>query len=140
VGAPDTTPQGGLTPETYFGVGKTVNYAGGGVYDEGQVNFSFPPALPNDTFALQGPWALDYQGATAGSDASSIKLNYYAKSVYIVVGGTGNLTVTRDGKTTTVPVGGPPTSHQIVTGNNVTRGLLDVRLSKGLQVFSFTYG
>jgi cytochrome c biogenesis protein CcdA/thiol-disulfide isomerase/thioredoxin len=140
VGAPDTTPQGGLTPETYFGVGKMVNYGGGGVYDEGQVNFTFPPALPNDTFALQGPWALDYQGATAGSDASSIKLNYYAKSVYIVVGGTGNLTVTHDGKTTTMPVSGPPTSHQIVTGNDVARGLLDVRLSKGLQVFSFTYG
>jgi cytochrome c biogenesis protein CcdA/thiol-disulfide isomerase/thioredoxin len=140
VGAPDTTPKLGLTPETYFGVGKMVNYAGGGVYDKGQANFSFPAALPNDTFALQGPWTLDYQGATADSDASSIELNYYAKSVYIVVGGTGSLTVTRDGKTTTVPVSEPPTSHQIVAGNDVTRGLLDVRSSKGLQVFSFTYG
>jgi hypothetical protein len=48
--------------------------------------------------------------------------------------------VTRDGKTTTVPVSGPPTSHQIVAGNDVARGLLEVRSSKGLQVFSFTYG
>jgi cytochrome c biogenesis protein CcdA/thiol-disulfide isomerase/thioredoxin len=140
VDAPDTTPQLGLTPETYFGVGKVVNYAGGGVYDKGQANFTFPAALPDDSFALQGPWTLDYQGATADGDASSIELNYYAKSVYIVVGGTGNLTVTRDGKSTTVPVGGPPTSHQIVAGTDVARGLLDVRLSKGLQVFSFTYG
>ena len=140
VDAPDTTPRGGLTPETYFGVGKMVNYAGSGVYDKGQANFSFPPALPNDTFALQGPWTLDYQGATADSDTSSIKLNYNAINVYIVVGGTGNLTVTRDGKTTTVPVSGPPTSHQIVGRDGVARGLLDVRLSKGLQVFSFTYG
>jgi cytochrome c biogenesis protein CcdA/thiol-disulfide isomerase/thioredoxin len=140
VDAPDTTPQLELTPETYFGVGKMVNYAGSGVYDKGQADFSFPPTLPNDTFALQGPWSLDYQGATADSDTSSIKLNYYAKNVYIVIGGTGNLTVTRDGKTTTVPVSGPPTSHQIVAGNDVTRGLLDVRSSKGLQVFSFTYG
>jgi cytochrome c biogenesis protein CcdA/thiol-disulfide isomerase/thioredoxin len=140
VDAPDTTPQGGLTPETYFGVGKMVNYAGSGVYDKGQANFSFPPALPNDTFALQGPWTLDYQGATADSDTSSIKLNYNAINVYIVVGGTGNLTVSRDGKTTTVPVSGPPTSHQIVGRDGVARGLLDVRLSEGLQVFSFTYG
>jgi cytochrome c biogenesis protein CcdA/thiol-disulfide isomerase/thioredoxin len=140
VDAPDTTPQLELTPETYFGVGKMVNYAGSGVYDKGQADFSFPPTLPNDTFALQGPWSLDYQGATADSDTSSIKLNYYAKNIYIVIGGTGNLTVTRDGKTTTVPVSGPPTSHQIVAGNDVTRGLLDVRSSKGLQVFSFTYG
>jgi cytochrome c biogenesis protein CcdA/thiol-disulfide isomerase/thioredoxin len=140
VDAPDTTPAGGLTPETYFGVGKMVNYAGGGVYDKGQANFTFPAALPNDTFALQGPWTLDYQGATADSDSSSIKLNYQAKNVYLVVGGTGNLTVTRDGKTTTVPVSGPPTSRQIVGGKDVARGLLDVRLDKGLQVFSFTYG
>jgi cytochrome c biogenesis protein CcdA/thiol-disulfide isomerase/thioredoxin len=140
VDAPDTTPAGGLTPETYFGVGKMVNYAGGGVYDKGQANFTFPAALPNDTFALQGPWTLDYQGATADTDSSSIKLNYHAKNVYLVVGGTGNLTVTRDGKTTTVPVSGPPTSRQIVGGKDVARGLLDVRLDKGLQVFSFTYG
>ena len=140
VDAPDTTPAGGLTPETYFGVGKMVNYAGGGAYDKGQANFTFPAALPNDTFALQGPWTLDYQGATGDSDSSSIKLNYHAKNVYLVVGGTGNLTVTRDGKTTTVPVSGPPTSRQIVGGKDVARGLLDVRLDQGLQVFSFTYG
>jgi cytochrome c biogenesis protein CcdA/thiol-disulfide isomerase/thioredoxin len=140
IDAPDTTPHVDLTPETYFGVGKMVNYAGGGVYDKGRANFSFPPALPNDTFALQGPWSLDYQGATADGDASSIELNYYAKNVYVVVGGTGLLTVTRDGKTTTVSVSGPPTSRQIVAGNDVARGSLNVRSSKGLQVFSFTYG
>jgi cytochrome c biogenesis protein CcdA/thiol-disulfide isomerase/thioredoxin len=140
VDAPDTTPQSGLTPETYFGVGKMVNYAGTGVYDKGQANFAFPPTLPDDSFALQGPWTLDYQGATADSDTSSIELNYHAKNVYIVVGGTGSLTVTRDGKTTTVPISGPPTSHQIATGNDMARGLLDVRSSKGLQVFSFTFG
>jgi cytochrome c biogenesis protein CcdA/thiol-disulfide isomerase/thioredoxin len=138
--APDTTPQPGLTPETYFGVGKMVNYAGSGVYDEGEANFAFPPSLPNDSFALQGPWRLDYQGATADSKTSSIELNYHAKNVYIVVGGTGSLTVTREGKTTTLPVGGPPTSHQIVAGNEVARGSLEVRPSEGLQVFSCTYG
>jgi Thioredoxin like C-terminal domain len=140
VDAPDTTPQPGLSPETYFGVGKMVNYAGSGVYDEGEANFAFPPSLPNDSFALQGPWTLDYQGATADSNTSSIELNYHAKNVYIVVGGAGSLTVTRDGKTTTLPVSGPPTSQQIVARNEVARGSLEVRPSEGLQVFSFTYG
>jgi cytochrome c biogenesis protein CcdA/thiol-disulfide isomerase/thioredoxin len=140
VDAPDTTPQLGLTPETYFGVGKRVNYAGDGVYDEGSATFAFPPSLPNDSFALQGPWSLDYQGATADGNASSIKLNYRAKDVYIVIGGTGSFTVTRGGTTTTVPISGPPTSHHIVAGNEVTRGTLEVHPSDGLQVFSFTYG
>lgn len=140
VDAPDTTPTLDLTPETYFGVGKMTNYAGQGVYDEGRATFAYPPVLPDDSFALQGPWSLDYQGATADSDSSSIELNYHAKNVYMVVGGTGSLIVTRDGKTTTVPVSGPPTSHQIVATKDVVRSTLDVRASKGIQVFSFTYG
>ncbi|MGO8962618.1 MAG: cytochrome c biogenesis protein DipZ [Mycobacterium sp.] len=140
VDAPDTTPNASLTPETYFSVGKVVNYAGGGSYDEGKANFTFPASLPDDSFALQGPWALDYEGATAGSNASSIELNYHAKNVYIVVGGTGTLTVTRDGKATTLPVSGPPTSHQIVADKDGSRSSLIVRPTQGLQVFSFTYG
>ena len=140
VDAPDTTPQGGLTPETYFGVGKVVNYAGIGTYDQGREVFSLPQKLPDDSFALQGPWQLDYQGATADGDASSIALNYRAKNVYIVAGGTGNLVVTQGGKTTTVPVSGPPQSRQIAAGNDVTRGSLQVQPSQGVQIFSFTYG
>jgi hypothetical protein len=30
--------------------------------------------------------------------------------------------------------------HQIVAGDQVQRGQLEVRVSKGLQAFSFTYG
>ena len=136
----DITPQAGQTPETYLSVGKVVNYGGPGVYDKGDATFAYPAALPNDAFALQGPWALDYQGATSGADTSSIELNYNAKNVYLVAGGQGTATVIRDGKTTTIPIGGPPTSHQLVAGEHVQRGSLEVRLSKGLQAFSFTYG
>jgi cytochrome c biogenesis protein CcdA/thiol-disulfide isomerase/thioredoxin len=140
IDAPDTTPQNGLTPETYFGVGKVVNYAGTGTYDEGRSIFSLPQKLPDDSFALEGPWKLDYQGATSDGDASSIELNYRAKNVYIVAGGTGNLVVTHDGKTTTLPIDGPPQARQIAGGNDMIRGSLQVRPSAGVEVFSFTYG
>jgi cytochrome c biogenesis protein CcdA/thiol-disulfide isomerase/thioredoxin len=140
VGGPDATPTVDLTPETYFGVGKMSNYAGNGVYDQGSATFGYPSTLPADTFALEGPWALDYQGATAEGDSSGIKLNYHAKNVYIVVGGNGSLTVTRAGKTTSVPVSGPPTSHEIAATHDVIRDSLEIRVGKGLQVFSLTYG
>jgi cytochrome c biogenesis protein CcdA/thiol-disulfide isomerase/thioredoxin len=136
----DTTPATGLTPETYFGVGKMVNFAGGGVYDQGSATFNYPPAQPADTFALSGPWALDYQGATPDGDDSRIKLRYHAKNVNIVVGGTGTVTVLRDGKSTTIPVSGPPMSQQVLTGDQVSTGTVEVRASRGLQVYSFTYG
>jgi hypothetical protein len=48
--------------------------------------------------------------------------------------------VTRDGKATTLPVSGPPTSHQIVADKDGSRSSLIVRPTQGLQVFSFTYG
>ncbi len=140
VDAADTTPRPGITPETYFAVGKMVNYGGGGVYDERSATYQYPPALKANSFALTGPWSLDYQGATAVGDDAAIKLNYQAKNVYIVAGGTGTLTVVRNGKPTTVPINGPPTSHQIVAGDQVGPGTLEVRPSKGLQLFSFTYG
>ena len=138
--AADTTPQGSETPETYLAVGKMSNYGGTGTYDQGHFTFDDPATLPDDTFGLRGPWTLDYQGATSGADASSIELNYQAKNVYIVAGGQGTLTVLRNGNTTTIPISGAPMSHQIVAGDQIQRGQLDVRLSKGLQAFSFTYG
>ena len=137
---PDATPQSGLTPETYLGVGKKVNYAGGATYDEGSATFAYPATVPNDSFALRGPWTLDYQGATANGTGASIRLNYRAKAVYLVVGGTGTVTVHHDGKTTQVPISGPPTLRQIVSGDDVRRGEVEVSLSQGLQAFSFTYG
>jgi cytochrome c biogenesis protein CcdA/thiol-disulfide isomerase/thioredoxin len=136
----DNTPQAGLTPETYFAVGRVDNYGGAGTYAAGTATFDYPATLADDTFALRGPFTLDSQGAIANSDASSIALNYHAKDVYLVVGGQGTVTVIRDGKSETIPISGAPTSHQILNENQVGRGHLEVRLSKGLQAFSFTYG
>jgi cytochrome c biogenesis protein CcdA/thiol-disulfide isomerase/thioredoxin len=141
--AVDTTPQTRLTPETYLGVGKAGNYGGQGEYKAGSASFSYPGQLAADKFALRGRWSLDDQGATAGADDTgdaAIRLNYTAKSVYVVVGGTGTITVTRDGKTTTTPIGGPPTLHQIVADDTAHRDQLDMQVSPALQVFSFTFG
>ncbi|GED99834.1 protein DipZ [Gordonia spumicola] len=135
----DTTPTEATTPETYLGIGKVVNYAGGGSYAAGVGDFSLPADQPDDSFALGGRWTLDYQGATAVAD-SSIALEYRAKHVYIVVGGTGSLRVTSGSATSTVPIDGPPTLHEIVSTADDDRGRVVVAASPGLQVFSFTYG
>ncbi|OBB95626.1 cytochrome c biogenesis protein DipZ [Mycobacterium sp. 852002-30065_SCH5024008] len=134
----DTTPRTRLTLETYLGVERALNYGGGGDYKPG--SFSYPPQLAADRFALTGRWKLDDQGATADSDDAAIRLNYTAKDVYVVVGGTGTLTVTRDGRTTTTAIGGPPTLHPIVADEAARSDQLDMRVSRGLQVFSFTFG
>ena len=136
----DTTPQTRLTPETYLGIERAGNYSGTGDYKAGAATFDYPASLPGDKFALQGRWKLDDQGATADSDDAAIRLNYTAKDVYVVVGGTGTLTVTRGGKTTTTAIGGAPTLHQVVADDSARSDQLDMRVSPGLQVFSFTFG
>jgi cytochrome c biogenesis protein CcdA/thiol-disulfide isomerase/thioredoxin len=140
VNAIDTTPRTKLTPETYLGVGRAINYRGDGEYQAGAAGFSFPAQLTADKFALRGRWTLDDQGATADSDDAAIRLNYTGKDVYAVVGGTGTITVTRNGKTTATMIGGPPTLHQIVADDAAHPDQLDMQVGKGLQVFSFTFG
>jgi cytochrome c biogenesis protein CcdA/thiol-disulfide isomerase/thioredoxin len=142
-GAPDTTPHTRLTPETYLGVGRAVNYGGDGQYRAGTATFGYPAQLGDDSFALRGRWHLDDQGATPDGDGSAeaaVRLNYTGANVYAVVGGTGTLTVTRGGTTTTTAIGGAPTLHQIVADGTAHRDELDMRVSQGLQVFSFTFG
>lgn len=136
----DTTPNGVQTPETYLSVDRVGNYDGVGPYQAGDATFAYPSRLPDDSFALQGLWTLDYQGATSGSDTSGIELNYTARDVYIVAGGEGTMTVVRNGRTEQIPISGPPTLHQIATGGQSAHGTLEVRLSKGLQAYSFTFG
>jgi cytochrome c biogenesis protein CcdA/thiol-disulfide isomerase/thioredoxin len=140
VNSADTTPQTRLTPETYLAAGKSANYGGDGEYKAGTAGFGFPAQLAPDKFALTGRWTLDDQGVTADSDGAAIRLNYSAKDVFAVVGGTGTITVNRDGNTTTVPISGPPTLRQIVADPAARRDQLDLQVSKGLQVFSFTFG
>lgn len=134
----DATPRTILTHETYLGVGKSGNYGGNSDYKSSTL--SFPPTLADDKFALRGNWTLDDQGATANGDDCAVRLNYTAKDVYAVVGGTGTITVTRDGTTTTTAIGGAPTLHRIVADPAARRDQLDMQVSPGLQVFSFTFG
>ena len=136
----DTTPRTMLTPETYLGVGKTRNYGGEGGYAYGTAAYRYPATLNNDKFALSGRWTLDDQSATSDSDDAAIRLNYTAKEVYVVVGGAGTITVTRGRATTATPIGGPPTLHRIVADGGAHRDQLNMRVSPGLQVFSFTFG
>jgi thiol-disulfide isomerase/thioredoxin len=140
VDAPDTTPTSTLTPETYLGTQKAANYRGQGAYDQGTATFDYPAQLPNDSFALRGRWTLDQQSATVEDDDATIALNYHARNVYLVVGGTGTLTVTREGQTSRIPVAGTPNMHHIVSNDTGATGHLEVALCRGLQAYSFTYG
>jgi cytochrome c biogenesis protein CcdA/thiol-disulfide isomerase/thioredoxin len=143
---PDLTPDNPYqTPESYLNSQRVSNYAGEGLYADGTREFRFPATLGEDQFALEGTWTIDDQGATAGAGltadgSAAIRLDFLAQHVYLDVGGTGTLTVVRNGVRTTIPVSGEPNIYDLVDLARSQHGTLDVELTPGLQAYSFTFG
>ncbi|PWC06958.1 cytochrome c biogenesis protein DipZ [Mycetocola zhujimingii] len=138
--ADDTPDNGATTPETYLGSTKKVNFAGEEKYTKGQREYRFPDKLPKDAFALSGEWDVGTQSVTPiGADAS-VRLNYTASEVRMVLAGEGSVTLDVNGKTKVIEVTGTPTSYLLVETSDIETGTLDVKVGAGVEAFSFTFG
>jgi Cytochrome c biogenesis protein len=135
----DTTPTSATTPETYLDPARASNYAGDTALVPGTSTFSYPPSVPDNAFALAGTWAVGQESLTAKKNAA-IKLNYVADDIYLDVSGTGAITATVEGKTTTYKVAGAPNIYTLLDRKTLKRGTLQVSLSPRLSAYSFTFG
>lgn len=139
----DDTPEvGSTTRETFLGSSKDVNFAGPDRYRAGERDYSYPNDQPADTFALEGSWSVQTQFATpAGTGPGGIRLRYHAAQVRMVLAGSGEIHVRRDGgPEESITVEGTPRSYGIVDDDAVAPGALDVRVGPGVEVYSFTFG
>ena len=135
---PDTTPDDAdQSPETYLGAEREQGYAGNDSYATGQ--FTAPGALATNSFALAGAWTIGQQSITAGKGAG-ITLAYHASYVYLDVGGTGTLTVSAGGASKVIRVSGAPDIYTVATERPASNGTVTIKLSPGLQAYSFTFG
>ena len=135
---PDTTPEDSAqTPETYLGAERQQGYHGSAPYATGQ--FTAPATLPADSFALAGAWTIGQESITAGQGAG-ITLAFHASKVYLDVGGTGTLTVSAGGTSQVIRVSGAPDIYTVATKQPAGDGTVTIRLSPGLQAYSFTFG
>ena len=135
---PDTTPvDSAQTPETYLGAERQQGYHGSAPYATGQ--FTAPATLPADSFALAGAWTIGQESITAGQGAG-ITLAFHASKVYLDVGGTGTLTVSAGGTSKVIRVSGAPDIYTVATEQPAGDGTVTIRLSPGLQAYSFTFG
>jgi cytochrome c biogenesis protein CcdA/peroxiredoxin len=136
----DTTPDDPQqTQETYLGDERVQFYSGSTAYTPGQRLFVPPAALPADSFTLAGTWTIGQQSIAAGSRAD-ITLAYHASSVYLDVGGSGTLTVSAGGESKVIRVSGAPDIYTVTTQQPASDGTVTIRLSPGLQAYSFTFG
>ena len=140
---PDTTPDNpNQSPETYLGADR-AQYFDGTHYTTD--TFAYPASLAANSFALSGAWTIGQQSITAGQGAG-IKLAYNAAYVYLDVGGSGTLTVSGDGAggaggtSKVIHVSGAPDIYTVATQHPAKDGTVTIRLSPGLQAYSFTFG
>ncbi len=135
---PDTTPTAQQTPETYLGAERADSFTGGQL-PEGTQTIGYPETVPDDEFALTGTWSITDESIAAVKD-SGIALSFLANDVYLDVGGTGTITATVDGKTTSYAVSGAPDIYTVVHRTSSERALLKLTLTPGLTAYSFTFG
>ena len=127
------------SPEMYFNQNRVANFRGNGKYLPGTGEFSFPSVLARDTFALDGEFTIDEQGATSVG-AGRIRLDYNATHVYLNIAGTGTIAVTDSMGTRRIEVAGEPNIYDLVERSSPGRGVVTVTLQPGMQVYSFTFG
>jgi hypothetical protein len=135
----DTTPSGLLTPETYLGYLRLGSFAGGRIVKDREATYQAPFDLFPNTFAYGGRWTVRGEDARAGLGAR-IVFRVRARKVFLVAGGRGSIGVYVNGrKTRTVRVDGDRL-YTMAAFPRLGLALLDLRLTPGLTVYSFTFG
>ncbi|WP_194396023.1 cytochrome c biogenesis protein DipZ [Microbacterium atlanticum] len=138
----DTPETGSRTRETFLGSSKDVNFGGERPYRAGVGEYELPERQPADSFALDGRWRIETQYATpAGGAGGGIRLLFRAQEVRMVLAGEGEVRVRLDGgEERAVEVSGTPRSYGVVSGADGGDHELEVEVSPGVEVYSFTFG
>jgi hypothetical protein len=103
--------------------------------------FHFPSNLASTTWALSGVWNEHSEEATSIKD-SKLEINYIAQNVYLVMGGTGTVTVSAGNGSapTTIQVSGVPRLYTLLHATSSTTGTMVLKFTPGVQAFDFTFG
>jgi thiol-disulfide isomerase/thioredoxin len=134
------TPMTNTTPESYVGYQEAQYDVGTTIVHNKAIVYHGPPTVPINSYAFNGTWDDHSQEATSGANAS-IDLHFLANDVYLVMGGTGTVDVSFDGRhLTTVDVSGIPRLYTLFSGSALQSGQLDLSFSPGVQAYDFTFG
>jgi cytochrome c biogenesis protein CcdA/thiol-disulfide isomerase/thioredoxin len=137
---PDRTPTAPTNPETYLGYSRLQYLVGATPVMDAPAVYKFPSFITPEEYALSGSWTIGWEEATAGADAR-LELDFEAHDVYLVLGGSGTVAVSLNGKAvTTVDVSGIPGLYTLVSGSSESSGVLLLTVSPGVEAYDFTFG
>ena len=135
----DLTPSGPITPESYLGYGRIDRFTGSKIYPNKEATYAFPAGLGRDDFAYAGRWNVQLQRIVAGKDAR-LKLRYYARKVFLVLGGKGTVRVFVDGRPHGVVRVTSDRLYTLVDRDSIDDAVLELRFSPGVSAYAFTFG
>ena len=138
-GLADTTPTGLVTPESYLGTTRLARYVGSKIHPNVQAQYTFAPALPQNDLSYAGTWRVGGERIVAGTNAR-LRLRYHARFVYIVLGGRGTVRTLIDGKPARSLDVNKDRLYTVVAGTSASDGLLELRMSPGVNAYAFTFG
>ena len=136
----DKTPINQTTPESYIGYQEEQYAVGTPIVHDTPLAYVAPNPVPINSFAFNGTWTVHAQEAASGSNAQ-IYLHFVASDVYLVMGGTGTVDVSFNGRhLSTIHVGGVPRLYTLFSGDALTTGQLNLSFTPGVEAYDFTFG
>jgi hypothetical protein len=133
------TPTEPTTPETYLGFARLDDYVGTDIHQNRFGSYVLPKQIPLNDVAYGGSWNVGPQEIVAGKNAE-IDLHFQAKNVYIVLGGHGTVRATIDGRPAGILHVDAERLYTVRSSSTLTRALLRLRFTPGVQAYSFTFG
>jgi cytochrome c biogenesis protein CcdA/thiol-disulfide isomerase/thioredoxin len=128
-----------MTPESYLGTARLVNYVGSAIHPNVAWRYAFAPKLPQNNLSYAGTWRVGRERIVAGKDAR-LRLHFQARFVYIVLGGRGTVRTLVDGKPTGTVTVNADRLYTVVRGLTARAAELELRFSPGVTAYAFTFG
>jgi thiol-disulfide isomerase/thioredoxin len=137
--APNSLPEGFITPESYLGFNRLDRYSGSTIVKGRVASYTLPRRLPQNDLAYGGRWRVEGERIVAGPGAQ-LRLHFHARDVYLVLGGHGRVDVNIAGKPA------PPVTidayrlYTLHSSKSISDALLDLRFTPGIEAYAFTFG
>jgi thiol-disulfide isomerase/thioredoxin len=135
----DTTPTELMTPETYLGAARIQNYAGLPIQQDKPATYGFPRTLGQNQLAYAGRWTIGAQRAVPSAGAG-LRLHFFAKKVFLVLGGRGDVQVLVSGKPLRTVRVTSDRLYTLVDSSRELDAILELRFTPGVSAYAFTFG
>ena len=136
----DRTPGDITTPESYLGYARLARFAGPLTPDR-EGSYAFPERrLGPGEVAYDGRWTVTPEHIAAGADAR-LRLRFRANDVFLVLAGEGRVSAIVDGQSVkTIAVSGTPRLYTIARFSRLKHGVLELRFTRDVVAYAFTFG